>query len=127
MLEINLLPAAQEKISLKKWMYLALIVVLVSWVIYKRMHFSPPQHTPIAKNTVSPSSPLNLSTVALDKIKLVGFVQNAEITLGIVMLPNKRIYEIQVGTLLGKEKGRIAKIAEDFLEVDVSGKKIIIR
>lgn len=104
------------------------------WLPIKKMNFNHAARDPFLpqlKNSVElVDFPIEmdvlLQSVSLNQIKLVGYMRYKDRFWTLAMLPNGQTFEIFVGKMLGSEKGRVVRVSEDQVVVDVSGRLIRI-
>lgn len=66
------------------------------------------------------------NTVSLEKMKWGGFLQDGEMSRGFLILPDGKTVEVQVGAIVGVERGRVIDVKENEISVNVTGKIIKI-
>lgn len=67
-----------------------------------------------------------LHGVSVKKMKWVGFLRHEQAIWGLLVLPAGQTVEVQAGSIIGVEKGRVVEVKEDGVIVDLMEKKIRI-
>lgn len=65
--------------------------------------------------------------VSFEQMQMIGVMQQAGSMRAFIALPTKRVIAVQVGTVFGKEHGRVSAIKRDRVLVEVQGRRIEIR
>jgi Tfp pilus assembly protein PilO len=67
-----------------------------------------------------------ITRVPLQKMKWVGFLQQQQTIWGFVMSPEGKTIEVQVGSIIGLEKGRVMKVSDHDMRIDLGGRNVFI-
>ncbi len=65
-------------------------------------------------------------SVSLRKMRWGGFLQHEQSSSGLLILPDGRAIEVQLGAIIGMEKGKVIEVKEDEININVAGKIVKI-
>ncbi len=76
--------------------------------------------------TLSDREDLLENAVSLEKMKWGGFLQDGDKSWGLLMLPDGKTIEVEVGDVMGVERGKVIEVKEDEISLTVAGKMMKI-
>lgn len=66
---------------------------------------------------------IQTASVTLDRIKMLGYLQQGARRVALVLLPNNEVVSVEQGSLLGREQGLVTLVSTDHLLITLPDKK----
>lgn len=83
---------------------------------YKKTLRSPFEESTFSTSQTVSTNPLN--AFSLDNLRLVGTIDEGNRMRGVIMTPDKKIYQVEIGDVIGNQYGKIVKIYRNGIDIN---------